>query len=200
LQFEALATVAPDGDRSNDHTDFAIARLDDNILGKLSGAKFITETEISRSVARTEGRTYTCLGYPNSKNKLKPQKGPKITPNLLPYTSTGKPAAQLPKIARDEFHILVDYNAKYVRDEDGNRVSATDMHGCSGGAIIDLGRISPDSIGAPFEPKLAALFIEGHRREKVIVGTRLSAILAAVRQHLKLAEAKPDVAISEKPH
>jgi hypothetical protein len=27
--------------------------------------------------------------------------------------------------------------------------------------IIDFGRISPDTIGAPFEPKPASLFIEG---------------------------------------
>ncbi|RVH60095.1 hypothetical protein CN213_06210 [Sinorhizobium meliloti] len=199
LQFEALVTAAPDGKRASDHADFAIARLDDEFVGKLSNTQFITGADISRSVAPAEGRTYTCLGYPNSKNKLKPLSGVKITPKLLPYTSTGKPTTQLPKIARDEFHILVDYNAKYVRDEDGNKVSATDMHGCSGGAIIDLGRISPDSIGAPFEPKLAALFIEGHRAEKVIVGTRLSAILAGVRQHLKLAEAQPDMATFEKP-
>ncbi|RJT42312.1 hypothetical protein D3227_00025 [Mesorhizobium waimense] len=84
-------------------------------MAALSVAKFITEADISRSVASTEGRTYTCLGYPNSKNRVKPHKGPRVTPMLLPYTSTGKPAAQLSKIAKDEFHILVDYSAKYVR-------------------------------------------------------------------------------------
>ncbi|MER8438315.1 serine protease [Mesorhizobium sp. M1312] len=187
LQFEALVTTSPDGNRGSDHADFAIARLDADLLAKLSAAKFVTEADISRSGVSTEGRTYTCLGYPNSKNRVKPHKGPKVTPMLLPYTSTGKPAAQLPKIAKDEFHILVDYNAKYVRDEHGKKVSATDMHGCSGGAIVDLGKISPDALSAPFGPKLAALFIEGHAKEKVILGTRVSAILAAVRLHLQNA-------------
>lgn len=191
LQFEALVTAAPHGNRASDHADFAIAPLSEDLLAKLSDAKFIQEASISRSVASTEGRTYTCLGYPNSKNKTKPHKGPKVTPKLLPYTSTGKPATQLPEIAKDELHILVDYNAKYVRDESGTKVSATDMHGCSGGAIIDLGRISPDSLSGPFEPKLAALFIEGHAREKVIVGTRLPAILTAVRQHLRSTCGEP---------
>ena len=58
------------------------------------------------------------------------------------------------------------------------------MHGCSGGAIIDLGRISADALGGKLEPKLAALFIEGHAKKKVILGTRLTAILPAIRHHL----------------
>lgn len=184
LEFEALITVAPHGDRDKDHADFAIARLDAEIRSKLSRAKFITEAEISWSVGPAEGRTYTCLGYPNSKNKMKPFKGTKVTPSLLPYTSTGRSASQLPNIARDGIHILVDYNAKNARDELGKKVSATDMHGCSGGAIIDLGRISADALGGKLEPKLAALFIEGHAKEKVILGTRLTSILPAIRHHL----------------
>src|SRR5208337_2395732 len=79
--------------------------------------------------------------------KVKPFKGTKVTPSLLPYTSIGRPASQLPNIAKEGIHILVDYNAKYARDELGKRVSATDMHGCSGGTIIDLGRISADALG-----------------------------------------------------
>ena len=183
LKFEALITVAPDGDRDRDHADFAIARLDAKMRSKLSRAKFITEAEISRSVGPAEGRTYTCLGYPNSKNKVKPFKGTKVTPSLLPYTGIGRPASQLPNIARDGIHILIDYNAKNARDELGKKVSATDMHGCSGGAIIDLGRISADALGGKLEAKLAALFIEGHAKEKVIVGTGLTTILTAVRHH-----------------
>ncbi|WSG98802.1 hypothetical protein U8P76_30685 (plasmid) [Rhizobium johnstonii] len=194
LQFEALVSAAPDGKRSSDHADFAIACLDDEILAKLSNAKFITEAEINRSTASSEGRTYTCLGYPNSKNKVKPHKGPRITPQLLPYTSVGRSAAQLPEIAKDEFHILVDYNAKYAKDEAGTKVNAIDMHGCSGGAIIDLGRIAPDTLAAAFEPKLAGLFIEGHGSEKVLLGTRVSAILTAVRLHLRAAAAAPAAA------
>ena len=116
---------------------------------------------------------------------MKPFKGTKVTPSLLPYTSIGRPASQLPNIAKEGIHILVDYNAKYARDELGKRVSATDMHGCSGGTIIDLGRISADALGRKLEPKLAALFIEGHAKEKVILGTRLTAILPAIRDHLK---------------
>lgn len=186
LQFEALATAAPDGDRSKDHVDFAIACVDNDLLAKMSGAKFITEAEISRSVDPTRGRTYTCLGYPNSKNKVNTHRGTRVSPLLLPYTSTGKPASLLPKIAHDEIHVLVDYDGKYVRNESGAKVNAVALRGCSGGAIIDHGRISLDTLYCKTEPKLAALLIEAHAEKKVILGTRLSVILAAVRNHHKI--------------
>lgn len=191
LQFEATVTAAPEGKRDKDHLDFAIGRLGADVLVKLSGAKFITEAEISHSVAPTSDRAYTCLGYPNSKNKIKPHKGTVVTPSLLPYTSLGRPVSQLPEIAKDDLHILVDYDAKHARDESGAKFNATAMRGCSGGAIIDAGRISLETLGGRLEPKVAALLIEGYAREKVILGTRLIAILAAIRKHLQVAADAP---------
>lgn len=181
LQFDAIATVPPNGNRSEDHADFAAAQLDTDLIAKLPGAKFVTETDICQSQVPSDGRIFVCLGYPNSKNKVKPRDGTKISPSLLPYASIGRPASQLPTIAAEELHVLVDYNAKYVRDDMGRKVSATDMHGCSGGAIIDAGRFSVDALSNPPELKLAALFIEGHAKQKVILGTRLMAILTAIR-------------------
>ena len=184
LQFEALATAAPGGDRGNDHADFAVARIDAGLSSRLSGSKFITEGEISQSVAATEGSTYTCLGYPNSKNRLNPRKGTKVVPALGIYTSLGRPASQLPNIAIDAHHILVDHNAKYSRDETGMRVNSTALPGFSGGAIIDVGRISAENLNSELDPMLAALLIEAHVTEKVILGTRLTTILNAIRAHI----------------
>ncbi len=185
LQFEGFATAAPGGDRRADHADFAIAPLYADLVSKLSGAKFITEAEITRSVGPTEGRTYTCLGYPNSKNKVTPHKGPKVTPSLGIYASIGRSADQLPKIAVDDHHILVDHNAKYSRDESGKKVSSVALPGFSGGAIIDVGRISADTLDSDLEPKLAALLIEGHAQEKVILGIRLTTILDGTRAYFQ---------------
>jgi hypothetical protein len=185
LQFEVFVTAAPGGDRRADHADFAIALLSADLASKLSGAKFITEAEITRSVGPTEGRTYTCLGYPNSKNKVTPHRGPKVTPSLGIYTSVGRSASQLPKIAVDDHHILVDHNAKYSRDESGTKVSSVALPGFSGGAIIDVGRMSADTLDSDLEPKLAALLIEAHAQKKVILGTRLTTILDRTRAYLQ---------------
>lgn len=184
LQFEALVSAAPDGDRNKDHFDFAFAPLNANLVQKLPSAKFITEADISSSTTHTDDQTYTCLGYPNSKNKVKWQKGSKVTPSLVSYTNIGRPATKLPAIATDQNHILVGYDGKYVRDDSGARVNAVALRGCNGGAIIDVGRISLHMLDAPPDPKVAALLIEAHAGAKVIVGTRLTTILTGVRAQM----------------
>ena len=196
LQFEALATAAPDGDRGKDHVDFAIAALDPEALSKLTGAVFITKNDISAYVGPVDGRLYTCLGYPNSKNKPNPYKGTTVTPRLGMYTSVGRPSTTLSAIATDHDHILVDYNAKFSRDENGDRVQSIALRGFSGGAIIDLGSISLESIATPPQPKLAAILIEAHANEKVILGTKLATILKAVCDRTSRA---PGVASTEPP-
>lgn len=183
LEFESLSTASPGGNRDNDHVDFAIAQIDDAIVSRLTEAMFITKDDISPYVGSTEGRIYSCLGYPNSKNKTNPYKGIKVTPMLGLYTSVGRSSSKLRAIADDQVHILIDHDAKYSCDESGKRVSSIALPGFSGGAIIDLGRISPDTIASPPPPKLAALLIEAHAKEKVILGTRLATILSAVRTH-----------------
>ena len=185
LQFKAIITKAPDRDRNKDFADFAMAHLGADLVEKLSGAKFITEADISRSVASTEGRTYTILGYPNSRNKPNPHKGRKVIPCLGVYTSQGRPASQLPRIADDHDHILVDHDAKYSRDEAGAKVNSIALRGFSGGAIVDIGRLSVEALVSSTAPKLTALLIEGHPKEKVILGIKLTTVLTAIRKHLR---------------
>ncbi|MEQ8299530.1 MAG: hypothetical protein RH945_03210 [Hyphomonas sp.] len=195
MEFEAFITAAPMGEREEDHADFAIAPLDDVVLSQLSDASFITEAQISRSVAPTEDRLYTCLGYPNSKNKVHRFKGRKVAPSLGIYTSFGRPTSQLAKIATDDLHLLVDHNAKFSRDKSGKKVKSVALSGFSGGAMVDLGEVSAGSLTAEPDPKLAALLIEGHAVEQVILGTRLVAILQALREQL----AKNKAAAAEAP-
>ncbi|MCR9073679.1 MAG: hypothetical protein NXI18_18495 [Alphaproteobacteria bacterium] len=183
LQFEAFITVPPNGKREEDHVDFAVARLDADMVSKISGVKFISEADISCTETTTDGQIYTCLGYPNSKNKVTLYTGKKVTPKLFTYTSIGRPASFLPNIAIADLHILVDYNAQLARDDSGKKVNATPIKGCSGGAIVDVGRITTDS--RPPEPKLAALLIEGHPQQKVILGTRVTVILDYIRTHFQ---------------
>lgn len=184
LKQEVLISVAPGGDRSNDHVDFAIAPLGGDLLAKLANMRSVQETEISQYYGDTNLRTYACLGYPNSKNKVNAYKGAKVVPSLGLYTSLGRPAAKLPGIANNTDHVLVDYNAKYSRDDTGQRVNTISLHGFSGGAIIDVGTVTLDNLTEEPDPKLFGLIIEAHSTEKVILGTKLSTILFAARKSL----------------
>jgi hypothetical protein len=57
-------------------------------------------------------------------------------------------------------HLIIDHR-KYSKDDHGNRVSSYALPGFSGGAVIDLGKISaPETATAvpESEPRLAGLF------------------------------------------
>lgn len=181
LSSEAFVSAALDGNRKKDHFDFAIIRLEDKMLGKLSNSTFVTESEISHEKEHIDGRIYTCLGYPNSRNRQRP--GRNVSSSMLSYTDVERPATQLPSVAAEENHILVNYNSKYSRNQRGEKVSSTAIRGCSGGAIIEAGRFSNQTLNAAPDPKVAALLIEAYVGEKVILGVRLTTILSGVRWH-----------------
>jgi len=184
LTVDAFISVPPGGNRANDTVDFALARLPDRLASKIDPGFLLPEAQISRSVADPIGRAYTCLGYPNSKNRTPPRFLRSLRPKLGIYTSTGVPFDRLGTRARPELHILIDFNFKYSRDEDGVRVNSIRPNGFSGGAVIDLGRLSdPASLGAPCDPKLIALFIEAYREQGAILTTRVTPILDVCRKH-----------------
>ena len=150
LSFDALVSRSLDGARAEDRVDFALAKLEGETGAELAGDQYVHESDISQSVAPTEGRTYTCLGYPNSKNRVTLYRGGLITPKLGIYTSQGRPEHRLPGIADDDLHILVDHDQKWSRDEKGVRVNSTALPGFSGGAIVDVGRLSdPAALASP---------------------------------------------------
>ncbi len=169
LVLDAFVSKAPGGVRDDDRLDFAIARLPDSLLNQLGPASLIAENDISRSVADTVGRTYTCLGYPNSKNRTPPRFATTLKPALGIYTSNGVPTDRLGTRADVDTHILIDYNFKFSRDENGVRVNSIKPNGFSGGAVIDLGRLSdPATLDKKCNPKLIAMLIEAHRGEKAM--------------------------------
>jgi hypothetical protein len=191
LQLELLVTVAPNGKRDNDRFDFSFAPIDSNLIEKLSGVKFITEAEISGPIANTDGRIFTCLGYPNSKNKIKLRKDKNI-PRLGCYTSIGKTMNCGPGgVAKNHNQIRIAGDTKYSLDDQGNRISSISLPGFSGGAIIDVGQISADKLHSNFAPKLAAVFIEvkQEKSKNIIIGTCLTTILGAISNRMTLESA-----------
>jgi hypothetical protein len=86
-------------------------------------------------------------------------------------------------VANEDDHILVDFHFRYSRNESGNKVNTLAFPGFSGGAIVDLGWLAdPETLDKDCEPLLAALFIEAHKVERAILGTRLTKILVEIRR------------------
>lgn len=176
LEFVAFVSAPPGSDRNKDHFDCAFAKLSDEQVSELRGAKFITEDEIHGSVFPTEKRAFICLGYPNSRNKVSRDNANRVASALGSYLGMGRAASNLQGKATDAHHILVSHDTKKARDGDGSVLTPYQLRGFSGGAIIDVGNPLCSDL-----PKLAALLIEKHHREKVILGTRIKTILDAIR-------------------
>lgn len=188
LELDATVTVVPDSGRDDDVYDFAIARLPGPLVAALGVVNFVDEADISKSVADTVGRSYTSLGYPNSKNRTPRYFDKSVTPFIATYTSNGVAMDRLGPDYAAETHILIDFAFKFSRDETGKRVRSIKPNGFSGGAVIDLGRLSdPERLSEPPDPKLIGLFIEAHRVERAIVATRIAPAIAVARQQRMLS-------------
>jgi hypothetical protein len=183
IEAEFSVSPAPGGDRKNDRYDFAIAELTSAFVAKLGGVRFIRDDEISSSVVPTTGHLFCCLGYPNSQNRRVDSTAKKITPRRGRYVSNTADRPELLKKLNisGEHHLIIDHR-KYSKDDGGNRVSSYALSGFSGGAVIDLGRLSTPEVATgivPSEPRLAGLFIEYYKDHQAIVATRVDTILKA---------------------
>lgn len=180
------ATKAPGDDRDRDHHDFAVATLPDAMLVEMNRLKFITENEIVPREFRGERTYLTALGYPNTKNKAPRPGDATVRAELFLYSEFDRPSAALAQKLgiSGEDHLFIRHG-KHSRDEAGRKSSSVSPRGLSGGAIVHsadfasrevlLGHIAPI-------PRLAGITIELYRSYQTLLGTRIHAVLDAVRR------------------
>ncbi|MGA2491468.1 MAG: hypothetical protein ABSF67_00805 [Roseiarcus sp.] len=165
------ATKAPQSDRARDRFDFAYCGLSDELSQAIVG-RFIDEHEVATSAVVEEGRLYTALGYPNSKNSKHNPLTRSVHPTLLPYSNVHKVdkavAASLP--CGGQRHIFLPYGKR--SRSNGQIVNSVQLRGMSGGAVIDSG-------AAPI-PLLAGITIE-RREKRVLIATRMSTIMPSLQ-------------------
>jgi hypothetical protein len=181
----AMATKMPDKGRDADAFDFSVARLPTTFVEKFSALRYVEAHEISSDID-THGRAYMALGFPCSRNKKKIRHDTKIVEGTeaLTYGATVLRDEALAKkmgISGNE-HYFIAYE-KRSRDMSGAVVNSVAPIGMSGGALIDLGRMSASSLepSTVYSFKLAGLLIERHHKERRIVAVKLGTILAATR-------------------
>jgi hypothetical protein len=180
IEGEFGVTAAPGGIRDRDRYDFAFRGLPDEASLGLAG-RFIGPDEIAVARLEDPGRLFTALGYPYSKNRTYNPARRSVRASLLPYSNVhrtdAKVAASMPHGGRD--HLFLPYG-KLSRDEDGVVDHSIGMRGMSGGAVIDAGRPADALFGRPDpEPLLAGIIIELKKR-RVLLATRMSAIMPAL--------------------
>ncbi len=187
MESEFLVSSKPDDERRTDTYDFALGVLSPGKVAALGSVQFIDEEEIAGSAGSTSGHAFLCVGYPNSKNRIVGRASRSIRPSLLRYTST---AVDRPELASElnasgEHHVFIDFR-KHSRDETGLKVPSYGLRGCSGGAVIDLGKIATIEAAAGLvtpRATLIGLLIEHRKEHHVILATRLDAIVQAYLSH-----------------
>lgn len=186
---EFIATVAPSGDRDNDHYDFAIAKLTPEMLEKMGSLKFIEEHDIAPPASRSNKILYTALGYPNSRNKLDKMFKRKVRSELYTYSNVERfnPAlARWKNLSGDE-SLFIEYR-KHSRNDSGHKVFSVKPRGLSGGALIHAADFSDRDVllgEKPPVPKFAGIIIEHYKSHQTLLGTRIDAIIHSWRNGAK---------------
>ncbi|CAB3967382.1 hypothetical protein BCO9919_02726 [Burkholderia cenocepacia] len=176
---------APDG-VLKDRFDFALMPLSDDDISSLGAVNYITEATLSKAQARSKGHVYSVIGYPNTKNRGIDEQRSAAPSNRWSYFSVSRDGTEVSrkiKVDGDQ-HIFIGYD-KYSLDAAGKRVTAVRTKGVSGGAVIDLGRLSdPEALDpeASFTPRLAGLFVEYHKDKRIMVATRIGFILDSLER------------------
>jgi hypothetical protein len=179
IALDFIVTNRVAGSRDRDKADVAIAKLPADFVAKLGGAKFITKSELSYADVKTKGQAFTCLGFPNSKNKKVDRNKTIITAQMASVTGLRILPNDLVRELRvsGDQHVFVKHN-KYSKDLVGTKVNSFSLPGMSGGAVIDLGNVAdPKNLTSKCNPRLAGILIEFHSKHEAIVGTRLAFIL-----------------------
>lgn len=186
-QLEAEFSVVREKDDADpeDRMDISAARLPAEIADALGRKDFIPRSEISRYCGSAKQRCYTFIGYPISQNKGYDPITSTVKSKLRDYTSTGidDAATYLRAGIHPEQHLAVSYG-KFSK-VGGLKQFSIDMHGFSGGAVVDVGELGNFEVAGGLsvpDPKLVAIIIEKDSDQDIIFGTRVLDLLDGIIQ------------------
>lgn len=185
IEAESLITKSSTGNREDDKLDFSILPLSEDIVKKLGAVIFLDESSLLYDAPINNGRLYLALGFPNSKNKKINNMENKVPHNPFVYSSTLTTDKKIfSEVGADEnHHYLLDFCSKYSRDENNNKVNSIAPKGASGGGLFFIeGLNSPESYRPNVQctGKLVGILIENHKKQKVIMATKISVVINAL--------------------
>jgi hypothetical protein len=189
IEATAFVTSAPEGNRDDDIIDFAIIHLNEKLQSDIGDIHYISKSEMLLNDLDGNHRCCLALGYPNSKNKVKPNGGNHIKEASFVYTGYLKSDAELYSKTgtNPKHHYLLDYDRKHSKDEHNNIVNSVGPRGVSGGGLFLIEKIiEPESYrpNVPCSGKLIGILIEFRKNQKVLVYTKLAVIVNVLENNL----------------
>jgi hypothetical protein len=172
--------------RQFDHFDCAFWRPTDYAVQALGAVEFIKAPRISHNRSAVEGRLYTAIGYPISRNKNRVDHlSGQLSTGISMYT-TG--VETMPKLATalgvsGNEHYFMRFG-KHAFAADGEHMNTFGPGGLSGGALLDLGDFSSPEIYAPGarrQPLLSGMLIEHSKPHRALVAVKIGPIVNGAR-------------------
>jgi hypothetical protein len=181
LRLEALpsvpafkTSVPPSGRREDDLADVAILALPPSVAKRLAPRRFLLPRDFAMRDHLEPASDYVFSGFPAAQN------GPvygttRVRSQCLAYFGRWASAADArdPRIA-PHLHVLARFDRRRVRDFEGQTISAPDPKGMSGGPVW----VPPTSSAQAF--RVVGIGIEHRSSTRLLVGTRLTTVVAAI--------------------
>lgn len=124
---------------------------------------------------------YAFIGHPA--NKTKPKYGTsKIKSEVFSYLGTVASSYEYEQLSFFPYsHIIVSFDPKKCLDENGTRCTFPKAKGMSGGGVWLLEDLNKHSSQSHVN-KLVGIGIENHKKPKVMVGTRIGAVIEVIKR------------------
>lgn len=185
IEGEFWITEAIAENRMKDRYDFAAGLMSDEFVRDMGNVHYISEADIAPDRTNHDGRLYSIIGYPNTKNKSIDKRAYSVQSTRWHYFSYHKnsPSLLTKLKATGKDHIFIGYE-KRSEDTNGGLVGSVSTKGVSGGAVFDLGNFAdPATFKPDFKctPRMAGIFIEFHSEHHATVTTKIGVILDALR-------------------
>jgi hypothetical protein len=170
--------AADDPKRKKDLIDLGLMKLEPSNVEQIGRDRFLTLDQLDFQDAGSYMSLYCALGYPETRNKLKWRRpGDEITPSPLVYSLQKSPPEQFQKyqLAKKQ-NLLVHFQKKHSKSNEGLRIQAPDPHGMSGGGLWRYRRYNV--LGTADDPapdfKLVGVLIEWRKNPEGLLVTRTS--------------------------
>lgn len=181
IEGEIHSTTKPGNDRNKDKLDIAIYKVADTFIPKFRTSYTpVTLEDIEVNDIPEAKKYYAFIGHPA--NKTRPKYGTtKMKSEVFSYFGTVAPSKAYEQLSLStNSHIVVGFDPKECFDEKSSRYNFPKAKGMSGGGVWLLENLNNHSSQSDVN-KLVGIGIEYHKNPKVMVGTRIGAVVEAIK-------------------
>lgn len=182
IEGEVHVTTKPENDRNKDKLDVAVFKVSDSLISKFRTSYTpVTIEDIEINDIPASKKYYAFIGHPA--NKTKPKYGTtKINREVFSYFGTVASSNTYEQLSFSTYsHIVVGFDPKKCIDENGKRCTFPKAKGMSGGGVWLLEDLNKHSSQSHVN-KLVGIGIENHKNPKVMVGTRIGAVIEVIKR------------------